>query len=416
MKDRWIRSLLISVQQTRICRGIAVVQCGLRKRTEMKITKLQDAQLKTTGKIVDIQVLRGLAIALVLFCHFSISSTILNRVAPTLVNSFYVGVELFFLISGYVVTRSILRGSHHPMVFAIKRVFRLFPVILVGLTFSACTIIFTRQFAPSAWALNFFSISWDEFFREAFAISGGYFINLQGGNTAYQNGAMWSLSVEFQFYAFCFVILMAAHVFKVDKPLLRRIFIATAYALIVLCTYSRLLKGFGYRAIDIDYLIAFRFDFMALGVLLALFQDRLAGVFERLSKFSLLFIVLPLLALAFCRSDLAPPASGSDNRDSWGFFLTQICFFLLLGVAIQGKLSTHRGRIYRFLHLLGERSYTVYVVHLSCMALAWFALYFIDVRLVNNKWIYAIAQPLATFAILIPLTEFIYRYHCRPDF
>lgn len=366
-------------------------------------------QTLETKKIPDIQVLRGIAIALVLVCHFSFSTTILKSISTTLSNPFYIGVDLFFVISGYVVTYSVFNGSHSPVVFALKRLFRLYPALLAGLCFSAFTMVFAQRLAPDAWSRHFFSTSWNQFMKESLAISGGYFNTFS--NVSYQNGAMWSLSVEFQFYACVFVILLIAQFFKANIGTLRRAFVVLASTLFLLAIYGRCGKIFGYGAHAANFMLRWHFDFMLLGVLLALFQERLTSFFDRISQTLAPFLIgLPLLFLAFCRSSLSPQPSSTDNRDGYGFILTQLCFVLLVGLAARSKLTLRQGRVYSLLHLLGERSYTVYIVHFACMSLAWFALCFIDFRLVSQEWIYAFAQPLATIVIMAPFTQFIYRY------
>lgn len=88
---------------------------------------------KAAPKIGDIQVLRGVAILLVLGYHLSLSRTLFELMPIKLVVPGWVGVELFFVISGLVVTQSVLRTRPTAGVFLLKRAFRLFPAILLFL-------------------------------------------------------------------------------------------------------------------------------------------------------------------------------------------------------------------------------------------------------------------------------------------
>jgi peptidoglycan/LPS O-acetylase OafA/YrhL len=139
----------------------------------------------------EIDGLRAIAVSLVLLFHFF----------PASAGYGYVGVDLFFVISGYVITRQILpdllEGSFSFAGFFARRIRRILPLvfcaILVTLAVGALLLLptdFTRL-TRSAFAVGTF---WSNIF---FWQDGGYF---GGADKLKPLLHMWSLSVEEQFY------------------------------------------------------------------------------------------------------------------------------------------------------------------------------------------------------------------------
>ncbi|WP_338751914.1 acyltransferase family protein [Janibacter alittae] len=140
----------------------------------------------------DIQGLRALAVALVVLFHLW----------PGTVSGGYVGVDVFLVISGYLITTHLLkkppRTGHDLWAFWARRLRRLLPA---ALTVLAATAVATRLVAPST--------AWEEISRQIIA-STLYVQNwsLASSSVNYMDaGAMaspvqhfWSLSVEEQFY------------------------------------------------------------------------------------------------------------------------------------------------------------------------------------------------------------------------
>ena len=226
-----------------------------------------------TRKISDIQILRGIAITLVIICHMSFSATLLGVVSGSLSDLFYVGVEMFFIISGFVVTNSLRRGEYEAIGFLIRRVFRLYPPILLFLVTAAVINLALRMIFSSGFPVDFFGTPRDAFVAQAMAILGGYLINLPGGGSGYMNGAMWSLSVEFQFYFVVTGIAMLMTVGRLTPAMKEKVGFLIAAVVLTIGIVARLLMIFGLRIQAFSYLIDFRFDFMALGVFLAYWQS-----------------------------------------------------------------------------------------------------------------------------------------------
>ncbi len=138
---------------------------------------------------------RGIAILSVMSYHFSARWAPpeaprdvygYHYVAPGFLHLGYLGVELFFVISGLVITMTVLR-SQSTLDFAIRRFGRLTPPYLAGLalTIIASLILpWPREFAFS-WLTAIENIA----------------LPLLPFEHSYVDGVYWSLAVEIKFYA-----------------------------------------------------------------------------------------------------------------------------------------------------------------------------------------------------------------------
>ena len=150
----------------------------------------------------DIDGLRAFAILLVIIFH----------AYPRLLRGGFIGVDIFFVISGYLITSIILKGVNQGQFslldFYARRIKRIFPALLVVLLFCLC----------SGW----FILLADEYRLLGKHIAAGsvYISNfILANETGYFDTAsdlkpllhLWSLSIEEQFYmVFPFLILLGA--------------------------------------------------------------------------------------------------------------------------------------------------------------------------------------------------------------
>ena len=147
--------------------------------------------MQTRGYRADIDGLRGIAILAVLLFHFRIPG----------ISGGFVGVDVFFVISGFLITRNILAdidaGTWSYGRFYLRRARRLFPALFATLA---------ATFAAAAWLLPPNDLSWlaETAIHSAVSTSNFlYWLELGYFGPAAERTPLlhtWSLSVEEQFY------------------------------------------------------------------------------------------------------------------------------------------------------------------------------------------------------------------------
>ncbi len=140
----------------------------------------------------DIQGLRGVAIIAVLLFHFGFGG----------INGGFLGVDIFFVISGFLITSILLRNTNsHPtsnlLAFYAKRFWRIFPAYIVVILFTLAAgwfFLLPDDLARLGRSAGFSSVFSSNFF---FFKESGYF-DLSGIFKPLLH--TWSLAVEIQFY------------------------------------------------------------------------------------------------------------------------------------------------------------------------------------------------------------------------
>ena len=153
----------------------------------------------------DIESLRGLAIFFVLIYHFY----------PNILPKGYLGVDLFFVISGYLITSLLLKNKKVSFLYFInRRLLRLLPPIFAVLILCILltSIIFLKHDLESFWKSLLTTIFIIPNFY--FLITSGYFGEV---NELKPLLHMWSIGVEIQFYIFFSIYLILIKKFFKNK-------------------------------------------------------------------------------------------------------------------------------------------------------------------------------------------------------
>ncbi len=320
-------------------------------------------------KIGDLQLLRGVAIALVVATHLPLTHALAARLPAGVWHPGWLGVDLFFVVSGYVITRSLVRDRFEPLAFVVRRLFRLTPplAVLVGLTVGL-SLTAERWAGPGLPAAGWVPPREEVGWRAAAAVGGVYTLAkpATGGSLL---GVVWSLAVEDQFYAAVAVACVVGAL--AGGRVAPRLLLALAGGVYLLLTVMRLqFLARGHISVTSSplavYLFFLRFDLLAAGVLVGLFDHRfgprLAPRVARVGPYLAPLLVAAPLALATVTGSVV-----TLSRLTQGLLLVTAggCFAgLVLVAAHQAAVpGWGRGRLYRWATALGDRSYSVYLFH-----------------------------------------------------
>lgn len=171
----------------------------------------------------NIEFIRGLAVIIVFFFHYN----------PQIFSSFFVGVDIFFLVSGYVITLSVFKKKKFEIEsFYLRRIKRIYPnLIFILIVFSIFYFFFYNEYYND-FETNFFSI-----FFSFFGISNFYYS--LNPNLFYFNEEIrwlihtWSLSVEIQFYIIFGLIFSLYFRFFINNDTKKIFFISTLFFIIL---------------------------------------------------------------------------------------------------------------------------------------------------------------------------------------
>ncbi|HYD20078.1 MAG TPA: acyltransferase [Flavipsychrobacter sp.] len=294
---------------------------------------------------------RGLAALMVIFFHF-FRDLCPPGTVPPLIQKFsafgWTGVSLFFVLSGFLITRILINNkgtASYFLNFYGRRTLRIFPLYYLALVI-VYFILPAIENTPVPDA----------------GLQKWYWLYLQNFATTFKwptEGPehFWSLAIEEHFYLFwpLLVFLLNRKKLKIAIPLF---FAAT------IITRALFLQN----GLDVSRFTFTRLDELTLGALLAVWEVEGRLVTTTAKKFLLLFAlsIIPVVGLWVFTT-----GQGLDLIQLSKFTLLALCYFGLIGYLVSEKEGHFIKRIFstRPFTYAGKISYGLYVYHPICFAL-----------------------------------------------
>lgn len=287
----------------------------------------------TQDRQVGLDAVRGIAIALVLVFHLRLDTGVpaIDSLLRPVIDTGWVGVDLFFVLSGYLVGRIILRDSVTPAGldrrrFFVRRIARLWPVLYFYLAMLVATGGAAMVLPVVAHVQNY---------------------------ADHVPSHLWSLAVEEHFYL--------AAAFGLPVMLRRygpRAVAMTLVAILVGCLALRLVAlGAGVLPREVQWQTHYRADAIAAGVLIALAELYRPAMLDRVAR-----CVAPCMIGA--AMGFASLAAIPGDRFRYGIGLT-IAYIASAMLVVVARRPVRLHGIARSFAWLGGIAYPLYIFHAS---------------------------------------------------
>ena len=298
--------------------------------------------------------LRGVAILLVMFVHLTVmdSGTLVDRAFYRISTLGWVGVDLFFVLSGFLITGILYDSRNSPHFFRnfyVRRILRIFPLYYAVVVVALVLLPRWPGVEPpaAAWTywvfLSNFAVAWQEQFPLGILV------------------VVWSLAIEEQFYV-------------VWAPVVRWLtavrLVRACLALIVGAIVFRVILSTAGAHPAVLYVLPFaRMDALALGALLAILARRPGGLhpLARRARVAGPSAAVAVVAIAVW-----------ENNSRWSEPVMQTlgysCLAVLFGALLVMALAAPPGAPIRrvlmmpALRRVGIYSYSMYLLHLPLRA------------------------------------------------
>lgn len=296
-------------------------------------------KFKTDSYRSDIDGLRAIAVIIVILFHFNTTG---------LFSGGFIGVDIFFVISGYLITgliyNRLLKNNFSYIDFISSRIGRLYPALIVIILISLFIgfFIYSNAYLKSEAKASFFStLSISNIY---FSTAGSYWDLESNTNPLLHT---WSLSVEQQFYLFFPLLMMV--IFYILKS---KIKITIPILFLASLSYTVLSEK---NSTELFYLTQFRmFEFLA-GSIVFFYEDKINKASKLLKE---IFVISSLSTIIFCTLYYQPSMTGHPG-------IKTIPILMSAAICIAYGNTSSIGKILKITPLvfIGIISYSVYLIH-----------------------------------------------------
>jgi peptidoglycan/LPS O-acetylase OafA/YrhL len=292
---------------------------------------------------------RAIAVFMVIFFHFFFDLNLhplLNKIA----NFGRTGVSLFFVLSGFLITRILIATKESPNYFSsfyVRRSLRIFPLYYLFLTliFIVLPLISGKPLPP--FHLQVYNWTYLQNFALAF----------RWPNVSPRH--LWSLSVEEHFYLFWPVLIYLLSI--------RKILGASILIIVMAFVVEYFMIEHGYIAY---YFTFARIDELAMGAVLAVLEIKNKLINKNANKFLLISVILIIPTIAFMT--IFTKINNSIIH-TIKYSLLAFSFTSIIGYLLSLREASWVNRFLRFKPMLfsGKISYGLYIYHPLCIAASW---------------------------------------------
>ncbi len=340
--------------------------------------------------------LRAIAAYAVYFHHFPLSERLFGRVLHDFCKELYIGVSIFFVLSGFLITlryrQQFQNGTKDFTRYFVNRFARIFPLYF---------ILMVVTFVLPHWI----SLPPDDLSATALILN---ITLLKGYSSVYEHSAIaqgWTLTLEETFY------LLAPVFFIYAQKIRYWMWIVIMFIIGILLTvvFSKMsMWGFfsSYFFTISSTFFGRAFEFFV-GIYLALLYQsgRMPGVFKKKNGFFTAAGVTAITAVIFLMMIIAGIQQAEFAKNTWiGIWVINFLLPLAIGLFMYG-LVTEKTWLRRLLEtnffgLLGKSSYAFYLIHMGVFQV-------LLTRYVNSIY-------LINFFILIAMAILLYKFLEHP--
>lgn len=278
----------------------------------------------------DIQVLRGIAVLLVVIFHIS----------PKIMPSGFFGVDIFFVISGFLMCSLYSNGSRRSLIssFYQRRFSRLIPAYFTTIT--VCVVFGSYILIPYE-----FSVLLDQALASLIGIPN---ILLWSGESYFDEFAfrpllhLWSLGVEIQFYL---IVPLVYFLISRSRTLFLILMVGSFFSCLIVSEISSKTAFF---------MLPFRMWEFLIGFAVAYYFSDSGNI--KTDRFGL-YGLFSIIALSFF--SVFPLEIGPHP----GMLAFVVCILTAAVLLVGLPLSFLSTRFSRFFEVLGKYSYSIYLVH-----------------------------------------------------